>query len=140
MGIPSSPPRRYTTSRQLIAGDDFNNLSDQLNSFQAVTALGVDQNSAAAINAANVEILAGSAAATGVRLPVSYPGLIINLLNNSANTENIFPLGNDQIQTGNAPITYGAAGAAVTAATLTSYSFICMKKGFWQRALWPGVA
>jgi hypothetical protein len=66
--------------------------------------------------------------------------LIINLLNNSANTENIFPLGNDQIQTGNAPITYGAAGAAVTAATLTSYSFICMKKGFWQRALWPGVA
>jgi hypothetical protein len=130
MTYPASPPRRYTTSKQLIGGDDFNNLNDHLNSFQALTALGVAQADAAQINAANVEILVGSAANTGVKLPVSYPGASIIILNNSANTENIYPLGNDQIQNG--ATGFAAAAAAVTMATGVSASFMCIKKGFWQ--------
>lgn len=130
MTFPASPPRRYTNSKQLIGGDDFNNLNDHLNSFQGLTALGVGQADAAQINAANVEILAGSAAATGVKLPVSYPGASVCILNNSANTENVYPLGNDQIQ--NAATGYAAAGVAVTMATLVNAEFFCIKKGFWQ--------
>jgi hypothetical protein len=117
----------------MIAGDDFNNISAQLNSFQALLATGVAQADAAQINASNVEILAGSAANTGVKLPVSYPGAIVNILNNSANTENIYPLGVDQIQ--NATNGYAAASAAITIATLLSATYFCIKKGFWQRAI-----
>jgi hypothetical protein len=133
MGIPSAPNQRYTTSKQLIAGSDMNNLSDQLNSAQKLTALGTTQATAAAINAANVEIASGSAANAGVRLPTSYPGLIVNILNNSLNTSDVYPGGTDQIQ--NAGTTYAAASAAVTMATLVSWSLICMKKGFWQRII-----
>lgn len=131
--LANAPPRIYTTSKQLIGGDDINNITAQLNSFQAVTALGVAQADAAQINASNVEILAGSAPNTGVKLPVSYPGAIVNILNNSANTENIYPLGNDQIQNG--VNSYAAAGAAITIATLLSATYFCIKKGFWQRAI-----
>ena len=135
--LANAPPRIYTTSKQLIGGDDFNNVAAQLNSGQAITALGVAQADAAQINASSVEILAGSAANTGVKLPVSYPGADVVILNNSANTENIYPTGNDQIQNNNT--TYAAAGAAVTAATLTTWVFTCVKKGFWQRSQMLGV-
>jgi hypothetical protein len=133
MGIPSAPNQRYTTSKQLIAGSDMNNLSDQLNSAQKLTALGTTQATAAPVNAANVEIASGSAANAGIRLPTSYPGLIINILNNSLNTSDVYPGGTDQIQ--NAGTTYAAASAAVTMATLVSWQLICMKKGFWQRQI-----
>ena len=134
--LANAPPRIYTASKQLIGGDDFNNLASQLNSAQSLTALGVAQADAAQINAANVEILAGSAANTGVKLPVSYPGAIVNILNNSLNTENIYPLGTDQIQNG--ATGYAAAGVAVTMATLVSATFICIKKGFWQVSKYAG--
>jgi hypothetical protein len=133
MGIPSAPNQRYTTSKQLIAGSDMNNLSDQLNSAQKLTALGTTQATAAPVNASNVEIASGSAANAGIRLPTSYPGLIINILNNSLNTSDVYPGGTDQIQ--NAGTTYAAASAAVTMATLVSWQLICMKKGFWQRQI-----
>ena len=135
--LANAPPRLYTTSKQLIGGDDFNNVAAQLNSFQAVTALGVAQADAAQIIASNVEILAGSAANTGVKLPVSYPGAEVQMINNSANTENVYPLGNDQIQNNNT--TYAAAGVAVTMVTLTVWNFICIKKGFWQRTQVLGI-
>lgn len=129
MGIPKSPPKRYTSSRQLIAGDDFNSLNDELNSFQTLTATGASQAAAASINAANVEIPAGNAAGSVV-LPVSYPGAMVNILNNSANTQSVFPGGTDQIQSG--ATGYGAAGAAVTMLTGVSAIFYCIKVGFWQ--------
>ena len=135
--LANAPPRIYTTSKQLIGGDDFNNISAQINSFQAVTALGVAQSDAAQINAANVEILAGSAPNTGVKLPPSFVGADVFILNNSANTENVYPFGNDQVQNGNT--TYAAAGAAVTQVTLTCWNFTCVKKGFWQRSQILGV-
>jgi len=130
MSIPKSPPQNYTSSRQLIAGSDINNLSDRVCSFQTLTPTGATQATAAPIDAANVEIPAGAAAA-GIRLPISYPGAEVCVLNNSANTQNIYPGVGDQVQ--NAANAYAAANAAVTAATNTSYIFICIKKGFWQR-------
>lgn len=132
MTIPSGPPRRYTTSRQLIAGDDFNNLNDQLNSFQALTATGVAQADAAAINAAQIEVLAGSANNAGARLPVSNPGQEVDVLNNSANSTIIYATGTDQIQNAITPGGYAASNAGVTMGTLNSVTFKCIKKGFWQ--------
>lgn len=130
MATPSAPPNRYTSSRQLIAGSDFNNLNDQLNSFSALTAAGVAQADAVAINAAQIEILAGSANNAGARLPISYPGQEIDILNNSANNTIIYATGTDVIQNGATGYTVTPNG--VTIATLTSYTFKCIKKGFWQ--------
>jgi hypothetical protein len=138
MTIPASPPRRYTTSRQLIAGDDFNNLSDHNYSFQTLTATGATQAAAASVNAANVEIPAGNAAA-GIKLPIAYPGQDVTVVNNSSNTITVYGAGTDVVQSGNAPITYAAAATGVTMATLTSYYFTCIKKGFWQRTVFGGV-
>ena len=137
MAIPKNTPRRYTTSRQLIGGDDINNMNDANYSSQKLLAGGATQALAAQINAANVEIDAASAAG-GVLLPVSYPGAEINILNSSLNTTTIYGQGNDVIQT--TGTTYAAAAIGVTALTLTSYCFLCIKAGFWQRTVWAGVA
>jgi hypothetical protein len=128
MGIPASPPRRYTNSRQLVGGDDINNIADQLNSFQQLVAAGASQNAASAINASNVELT--TAAAAGVRLPVSFPGAIINILNNSGQTQNVYPSGTDQVA--NTTTTYFAASSPGTIVNLLSSSYVCIKKGFWQ--------
>lgn len=131
MAIPNSPPRRYSTSKQLIAGDDFNKLNDELNSFQTLTPTGATQAAAAPINAANIEIPAGAAAA-GVVLPVSYPGAIVNILNNSSNTTTVYGTGTDVVQTSGT--TYAAAATGVSLVTLTSATYFCIKTGFWQRS------
>lgn len=127
MTIPASQPRVYTSSKQLIGGDDFNNVVNQLNSFQSLTPAGATQATATPINAANVELL--TAGAAGAALPVSFPGLIVNVLNNSGNTQSIYPNGNDQIQS--SPTAFNAAGTAVTQASGLASTYICMKKGFW---------
>lgn len=131
--IPKSPPNKYTTSKQLVAGSDINNLSDQSFSFQQLTALGVDQPSAAGIDAANIEVLSGSANNAGLLLPVSYPGVAVNVLNNSLNTTLIYAQGADVVQNGGT--TFAAAAAGVAMATLVSATFFCIKKGFWQRGV-----
>jgi hypothetical protein len=132
MTIPAGPPRRYTTSRQLIAGDDFNNLSDHNYSFQSLTALGANaQATATALNAANVEIAAGTAAGAA-KLPVSYPGAEVSVLNNSSNSQQIYGTGTDVVQSGAG--TFAAAATGVTLVTLNAALYFCVKKGFWQRA------
>lgn len=131
--IPKSPPNRYTTSKQLIAGSDMNNLTDQSFSFQQLTAAGVAQVDAAQIDAANVEILSGSANNAGIKLPVSYPGVAVNVLNNSLNTTLLYAQGLDVVQNGGT--TYAAATASVPIATLVSVTFFCIKQGFWQRGV-----
>lgn len=130
MSIPKGPPPTYSPSRQLIAGADFNNLSNQFNSFQQLTALGVAQVDAALIDAANVEILSGSANNAGGLLPVSYPGAIVSILNNSLNTTVIYGNGTDTIQT-----TGTTYAASITMATLVNITLRCIKKGFWQRII-----
>ncbi len=131
MAIPKGPPRRYSTSRQLVAGDDINNLSDRACSFMQLTPTGATQAAAALVDAANVEIPAG-AAAGGVALPVSYPGAEVAILNNSGNTTTVYGSGTDVVQTSGT--TYAAAATGVSLVTLTSALYFCIKTGFWQRA------
>lgn len=132
MTYPASAPRRYTTSRQLIGGDDFNNVSDHSYSFASIAALGTTQGTATAINAANVEVtLANSINNGGVLLPIAYPGGFVNILNNSGQTTKIYPQANgDVIQ--NSTTGYAAANTAITAATNVPLELYCVKKGFWQ--------
>lgn len=130
MSIPKSPPQRYIPSRQLIKGSDINDLSDFLFSFQALLAAGVAQVDAALINATNFEVLTGSANNAGAKLPASFPGLIINILNNSLNTTLIYPFGTEVIQNG--ATGYAAASASVSMATIVPATFYCIKAGFWQ--------
>ncbi len=129
--IPKTSPPRFTASRQLIPGSTINHFNDALFSAQGITALGVAQGDAVGIDAANVEVLAGSANNTGVRLPVSYPGAVVRILNNSANTTIVYATGSDQVQT--TGTTYAAAAAGVNMATLVSAVYFCIKTGFWQR-------
>lgn len=134
MTIPNSPPRRYTTSKQLIGGDDFNNLSDHSFSFQSFAAVGANaQATATPINGANIEILAG-AAAGAVLLPVSFPGQEVSILNNSASSQQVYGTGADVIQNATTPGAYAAAAVGVPLTTLNSAIYFCIKKGFWQRA------
>lgn len=133
MSFPKSPPQRYITSRQLIAGSDINNFNDQNFSFNKLLATGIAQIDAAPIDAANIEIDAASVNNAGVILPISYPGAAINILNNSLNTTNIYAQGTDVIQNGGT--TFAAANAAVAMATLVSATFFCIKQGFWQRGV-----
>ena len=132
MSFPKSHPNRYITSRQLIAGSDVNAFNDASYSYQLLTPLGATQVAAAPIDAANVEIPAGAAAA-GVVMPISYPGAEVDILNNSGNNQNVYPNGTDQIQ--NAGTTYAAASAAVVIATLVSWRLRCIKQGYWQRII-----
>lgn len=129
MAYPASPPARYISSRQLIAGSDINALNDALFSAQTLVPAGATQAAASAINAASVELLA--AAAAGVRLPASFPGAEVTILNNSGNAQNIYPNGTDQVQ--NAATTYAGASTAVSLVSLQSAIYRCVKKGFWQR-------
>lgn len=133
MSFPKSPPARYISSRQLIAGADVNNFNDQNFSYQKLLAAGVAQIDAALIDAANVEVDAISVNNAGIKLPISYPGAAINILNNSLNTTNVYAQGTDVIQ--NAGTGYAAANAAVAMATLVSATFFCIKQGFWQRGI-----
>ena len=130
MSIPKSPPQRYITSRQLIAGSDINNLNDHSFSFQTVTPAGATQATAVPLDAANIEI-AAAAPAGGVLLPVSFPGQTVDIINNSLNTTTVYPNGaTDVIQNG--ATGYAAATVGVTVATLVSVTLYCIKQGFWQ--------
>lgn len=134
MSIPSKPIQKYTSSRQLIAGADINSLSDQLNTAQSTTATGTTQATAAQINSANVEVKSGSVNNAGMILPQSFPGLEVDILNNSLNTTNLYPYGaTDVIQNGGT--TYAAVKTAVAMATLVSWRLKCIKTGFWQRII-----
>ena len=131
--FPAGPPRIYTASRQLIAGDDFNSLSGHNYSFQTINAVGATQATATPINAANVEVSVSALSVNngGVLLPPSYPGAEVSILNNSANTTKVYPFGTtDVIQNG--ATGFAAAQTAITMITGLASVYYCVKKGFWQ--------
>lgn len=130
MSYPKSSRARLTSGRQLVPGQSINDLEDQLNSFQTLTALGATVVDAAIIDAANVEILTGSANNAGAVLPTAYPGAVVAVLNNSLNTTKIYGKGTDTIQT-----TATTFAASVDMATLVQAIFRCIKVGFWQRVI-----
>jgi hypothetical protein len=108
-------------------------MNDALYSSQVLLAGGATQALAAQINSANVEIDAASAAG-GVRLPISYPGAEVQILNNSLNTTTVYGAGTDVIQT--TGTTFAATATGITMATLVSIQLTCIKTGFWQRAIY----
>ena len=133
MGLPNKNTllQRFLQSKQLIPGDWANAVTDFLTSFQALVLVGAATQAAAlTVNAANVEFLAGAASAA--KLPPSYPGAIINVLNNSGNAQQIFGTGADVVQTSGT--TYAAAATGVALASLASATYFCIKAGFWQRS------
>lgn len=128
MTFPTSSRAQLSSGRQLVPGQSINDLENQLNSYQSLTAAGTTQADAQQIDAANVEVKAGSANNAGVLLPTAYPGAVVSILNNSANTTKVYGKGTDTVQ--DAATTFAAS---VTMATLTSNIFRCIKAGFWQR-------
>lgn len=130
--FPAGPPRIYTASRQLIGGDDFNNLSGHIYSGQSLAALGTTQATATPINSASVEAtLANSISNGGLLLPPSYVGAVVCILNNNAGSTKVYPFGiTDVIQNG--ATGFASAQAAVSMNTGVSAMFTCIKKGFWQ--------
>ncbi len=122
--------QRFITSRQLLPGDWANGVTDALFSSQSLVATGAATQAAATqLNAAQVELLAGAASA--VKLPVSYPGAEVTILNNSGNAQQVFGTGNDVVQT--TGTTYAAAATGVALASLACAVYRCVKQGFWQR-------
>lgn len=130
MTFPTSSRTQYTSSRQLISGQSINDLENQLNSYQSITAAGTVQTDAQQIDAANVEVKSGSANNAGVLLPTAYPGAAVSILNNSLNTTKVYGKGTDTVQT-----TGTTYAASVDMATLVSATFFCIKAGFWQRSI-----
>lgn len=130
MTFPSKNRIQYTASRQLVAGSSINDLENQLNSFQSLTAAGTTVADAAVVNAANVEVLSGSANNAGIVLPAAYPGAVVAVLNNSLNTTKVYGKGTDTVQT-----TATTFAASVDMATLVQAVFRCIKAGHWQRTI-----
>lgn len=122
--------QRFISSRQLLPGDWANGITDALYSAQQVIPVGAATQAAAVpVNAAQVEAIAGTASA--LRLPASYPGAEVTILNNSGNAQQIFGTGADVVQTSGT--TYAAAATGVVLASLACAVYRCVKTGFWQR-------
>lgn len=132
MAFPRNSPgaTRLISSRQLIPGGLINDMNDTAYSFQQLTAAGTTVVDAALVNAANVEILSGSANNAGAKLPPALPGFTVAVLNNSLNTTKVYGSGTDTIQT-----TATTFAASVDMATLVQAVFRCIKAGFWQRII-----
>lgn len=122
--------QRFISSRQLLPGDWANGITDGWFSAQSFVATGAATQAAAiTVNAAQVELLTGAASA--VKLPASFPGAEITILNNSGNAQQVFGTGTDVVQT--TGTTYAAAATGVVLASLACAVYRCVKTGFWQR-------
>lgn len=129
MAIPSLPYRtRFTVGRQLLPGDRLNNIDDQLNSYQELTALAGGTLVAATpvINAVNVSLKVVANANDSVVLPPAKTGLKISIVNNGAANAQVFANGTDTINAiaGNVGVSLGN-GAAIL--------LVCIKNGNWRR-------
>lgn len=130
MAFPAKNTYRFTSSRQLLPGDWANGISDALYSAQTVVPVGAaTQLAAVQLNGSSVELLTGTASA--VKLPASYPGAEVTILNNSGNAQQVFGTGTDVVQTSGT--TYAAAATGVVLASLACAVYRCVKLGFWQR-------
>ena len=92
-------PFVYTASRQLIGGNDFNNLAAQLNSMESgiVAAVGGGQTNARQLKAAMNTVATVATAADSVKLPKGYPGLTVWITNEDADALFAFGYGQDTI-------------------------------------------
>lgn len=122
--------QKFTSSRQLLPGSWANAIVDGWYSAASILAAGTVQADAAIIDAAQIEVLVGSANNAGVKLPPAQPGMEISILNLSANTTLVYPATGEKIQNG--ATGYAAANASVSMATAVAAFFFCIKAGSWQ--------
>lgn len=120
---PSKSPDRYSPSRQLIAGSDFNNVVDQLNS--AVSGLtakaGGGKVGATPLTGAVNTLAVVATNGDSVLLPKGFPGLEVWIDNAGAANAQVFGFGSDTINS----VATGV-GVALNAATLTIYKCMTM--------------
>ena len=121
--IPSKAPNRYTTSRQLVSGEDINNLSDQLNSISIgiVAHVGGGQANATQLNAATNVVATVATANDSVKLPIGFPGLKVVIINQDADAVGVY--GYNATDTIN-------GGATVNQAQGTK-TYVCVSAGVW---------
>lgn len=121
--LPSTAPNIYTSSRQLISGEDFNNLASQLNSITTgiVAGAGGTLANAVQLNAATNVVATVANAADSVKLPIGFPGLKIVVINQDADSLAVF--GYDANTTVN-----GGASAAQAQGTKT---YVCVAANTW---------
>lgn len=93
--LSSSAPKPYTSSRQLIGGDDFNNVVSQLNSAKdGITAgAGGTQALATQLSAAVNNVATVATANDSVKLPKGFPGLEVWVANEDADSLQVFTYG-----------------------------------------------
>ena len=85
---------------------------------------GGGQGAATQITAMQVQVSTVATTADSVKLPASQPGLEIVLVNNGANSMNVFPATGEQINGGGANVAAAQAAAAVT-------FYMCFVTGSW---------
>jgi hypothetical protein len=121
--LPSKAPNVYAPSRQLVNGEDVNNLTSQLNSIITgiVAAAGGGQPNAVQLNAAINVVATVANANDSVKLPVGFVGLKLTIINQSANNVAVF--GYDA----NATVNGGASYAQATGAK----TYFCVASGVW---------
>jgi hypothetical protein len=117
----------YNPGRQLIQGEDFNQISGAFSSSSGNTAhAGGGITLAYMINAAFVQFSVVATGGDSCVLPKAYPGLEITIQNDGAASLQVFANGTDTING-----TAGATGVALANGATALYS--CVLVGQWKR-------
>lgn len=121
--LPSSAARQYTTSKQLIGGDDFNNHSAQLNSGQDGITAGAGGGQAKAFQLTKaVNVISSVVTANdSVKLPKGILGLEVWVQNADTVTNNsaqVYTYGKGTINNTDGAAVGVALAESVTAATM----------------------
>ena len=121
--LPTKAPNRYSTSRQLISGADVNNITDQLNSVTTgITAKsGGGFAGATQLNAAVNVVSTVAVANDSVKLPISFPGLKVIIINQDADAVGVYGFNSTDTING---------GATVNQAQGTK-TYVCISPGVW---------
>ncbi len=125
--IGKGPFPLFNPGRQLIAGEDLNQISGAFSSASGLTALaGGGRPGATPINAAVNQFATVATGADSCVLPVAYPGLEIIIQNDGAASLQVFGNGSDTING-----TAGATGVALANGSTACYA--CALAGQWKR-------
>lgn len=121
LNLPSLAARVYTTSKQLIGGDDFNNLASQLNSGQDGITAGIGGTQAKATQLTKAVNVIGTVvtANDSVKLPKGILGLEVWIQNaDGADSAQVFTFGKGTINNTDGAATGVALAASLTGATM----------------------
>lgn len=113
--LPNRVVAPYTSSRQLVGGDDINNIVSQLNSAKDGIAAGVGGTQALAtqLGSSVNNVATVATAADSVKLPKGFPGLEVWVANEDADSLQVFTFAAGTIDTVNGATT-GVAQAQGT--------------------------